>query len=142
MSTYVIWFVLAAVLVGAELLSGTFYLLVYGVAASAGGLAALAGLPVPAQLAIAAACAVAGTLWLRRHPVQRPVSAAEQSLEIGRAVEVVSWQSDTHLRVRYRGAGWDAERVDAGGVREGTFYIVGQRGNTLLLSSEPPARTG
>lgn len=36
MQAYLWWLILAAVLVGVELASGTFYLLVYGVAAAAG----------------------------------------------------------------------------------------------------------
>ena len=39
MQAYVAWWILAAVLVGVELTSGTFYLLVYGLAAAAAGVA-------------------------------------------------------------------------------------------------------
>ena len=38
MQAYIVWFVAAAVLIAAELLSGTFYLLVIGVGVAAGGL--------------------------------------------------------------------------------------------------------
>lgn len=45
MQAYLLWWVLAAVLVGVELTSGTFYLLVYGVAAAAAGGVAWLGHP-------------------------------------------------------------------------------------------------
>ncbi|WP_269531718.1 NfeD family protein [Chitinimonas sp. BJYL2] len=139
MENYAVWFILALALAGAEMLSGTFYLLMYAVAAGVGGLAAWAGLPVPAQLALAAACAVGGSMWLRKYPLQR--AAGPQSLDLGQRVEVETWHSPTSVRVRYRGTSWDGE-TDAPAdesARPATFYIVGQRGNTLLLSATPPA---
>lgn len=141
MTPYMLWFVFALILAGAEMLTGTFYLLVYGGAAAVGGLAALAGLGTVPQLVAAALCAVAGTVWLRRHPISRK-AAGSQSLDLGQRVEVEQWKSETVLRVRYRGTGWDAELAGppaAPPERPATLYIVGQRGNTLLLSSLPPA---
>ena len=49
MSSYYIWFAAAVVLVIAEMATGTFYLLMIAVGVAAGGVAALAGLGVPAQ---------------------------------------------------------------------------------------------
>src|SRR5260364_49174 len=51
----VIWWVFAAALVIAELLSGTFYLLMLALAAVAGGVAALAGAALTVQLFTATA---------------------------------------------------------------------------------------
>ncbi|QDQ27068.1 NfeD family protein [Chitinimonas arctica] len=138
MENYLIWFVLALLLAGAEMLSGTFYLLVYSLCCALGGVAAVAGLPVPAQLSVAAACAVVGTLWLRRHPISRP-SRVSGNLDLGHRVEVESWKSELTARVRYRGTGWDAELAAPLAERPGTLYIVGQRGNTLIVSPVPPA---
>ena len=47
MADYWIWWVLAALLVAAELMTGTFYLLAAGVAFAVGGVAALAGDELP-----------------------------------------------------------------------------------------------
>src|SRR6266508_2030627 len=42
-----VWWILAAILIGAELLSGTFYLLAIGVAMALGGMVAFAGAGAP-----------------------------------------------------------------------------------------------
>ena len=60
MQAYVAWWILAAVLVGVELTSGTFYLPVYGLAAAAAGVAAWLGAGTLAQLVTAGAIAVLG----------------------------------------------------------------------------------
>lgn len=139
MDNYIIWFVLALALVGAEMLTGTFYLLVFGIAAAVGGLLALTGLGQVWQLLAAALCAVGGTLWLRKHPIVRGRPGG-QSLDLGQRVDVEQWKSASLLRVRYRGAGWDAELAEAGTERSAEpLYIIGQRGNVLLLSHTPPA---
>ncbi len=65
MQAYVWWWILAAVLVGVELTSGTFYLLVYGIAAAAAGVAAWLGAGFVVQLLTAGVIAALGTLALR-----------------------------------------------------------------------------
>ena len=50
MNDFWIWWILAAVLVGAELLTSTFYLLAVGVAFALGGVAAWLGTELPMQL--------------------------------------------------------------------------------------------
>jgi membrane protein implicated in regulation of membrane protease activity len=66
MSAYVAWFVLGFILLIAELLTGTFYLLVLAVAAGVAALTALAGGSMALQLVVAAGIGLAGSLWLRR----------------------------------------------------------------------------
>jgi membrane protein implicated in regulation of membrane protease activity len=135
MSDYLLWFMATAILVGLEMATGTFYLLLYGIAAGIGGLAALAGASLSAQFGVAALCAFGGTIWLRRRSFLKPAASTE-SLDIGQRVEVESWKPDGSLRVRYRGSSWDAEL--AGPVNPATppttLYIIAQRGNTLILA--------
>ena len=69
MQAYMVWWILAAVLVGVELTSGTFYLLVYGVAAAVAGVAAWLGAGMVVQLLTAAVIAVA------RHAGPAPLEA-------------------------------------------------------------------
>ena len=66
MAHYVVWFVAAFVLLIAELLTGTFYLLMVALGFAAGGFAALSGASGPLQLTIGAAIGVAATMVLRR----------------------------------------------------------------------------
>ena len=65
MTGYVWWFVIGFGLLVAELLSGTFYLVVIAVAMGVAGLVALAGAPFSLQLVVAAVIGLGGSLWLR-----------------------------------------------------------------------------
>lgn len=138
MQNYAVWLVLGLALAGAEMLTGTFYLLVYGISAAVGGLVAWLGFGLPAELIAAAVCAIAGTLWLRRHPFVKP-AADNHAYDLGQQVEVSSWKSATQARVRYRGSDWDAELAVELNEQPSTLYIVGQRGNTLLVAKAPLA---
>ena len=71
MAGYVWWFVIGFGLLVAELLTGTFYLLVIAVAMGMAGLAALLGAPFALQLVIAAAIGLGGSMWLRGTQVRQ-----------------------------------------------------------------------
>lgn len=135
MQAYAVWWVLAAVLVGVELASGTFYLLVYGVAAAAAGVAAWLGAGMVVQLLTAAAIGAVGTLALRRwkRSTDRPEFSA-QDMDIGKTVQVESWQGDRG-QVKYRGAVWDAEAEPAGVDSTRPLIIRAIKGNTLVLGN-------
>jgi membrane protein implicated in regulation of membrane protease activity len=133
-----IWFILAALFAGAELLSGTFYLVLYGVSCAVGGIVALAGLGDAVSLMVAGVFGLAATFWLRKHPIVRPARTSGNG-NLGQRVEVESWKTDTLLRVKHRGAGWDAELSGPVEGRPSVLYIIAQRGNTLILSDKPSA---
>jgi len=128
------WWIAAAALVAAELLTGTFYLLVIGLALVCAGGAALAGADVPVQWLTAGALGVVGTVMLQRW--KRRVAAAtpmQPDLDIGQRVRVQTWGSGGTARVAYRGSTWDAE-LSAGAAQAETMYIVATRGSVLILS--------
>jgi membrane protein implicated in regulation of membrane protease activity len=135
MQTYVVWWILAAVLVGVELTSGTFYLLVYGVAAMVAGVAAWLGAGMVVQLLTAGGIAVLGTLALRRW--KRGTGQADaglQDMDIGQSVQVEAWQNGRG-QVKYRGALWDAE-AESGSVDSTRPLIIrAVKGNTLVLGN-------
>jgi membrane protein implicated in regulation of membrane protease activity len=135
MQVYLWWWILAAVLVGVELTSGTFYLLVYGVAAAAAGGVAWLGAGMVAQLLTAAAIAALGTLALRRwkRSTDHPESNV-QDMDIGQAVQVESWQGGRG-QVKYRGALWDAEAESASVDSTRPLVIRAFKGNTLILGN-------
>jgi membrane protein implicated in regulation of membrane protease activity len=135
MQAYVGWWILAAVLVGAELASGTFYLLVYGLAAAAAGVAAWFGADLITQLLTAGLIAVLGTLALRHwmRTTEHPEATA-QDMDIGQTVQVESWQ-DGRGQVKYRGALWDAEAESASVDSTRPLVIRAIRGNTLVLGN-------
>ncbi len=136
MQAYLVWWILAAVLVGVELTSGTFYLLVYGVAAAAAGLAAWVGAGMVAQLLTAGVIAALGTLALRhwKRSTAHPESSV-QDMDIGQTVQIESWQGDRG-QVKYRGALWDAEAEAAGVDSTRPLIIRAVRGNTLVLGNQ------
>ena len=138
MAIYVYWFLLALVLLGLELVTGTFYLLVLSIAMAAGGVAALFGLGVAAQLALGALAGVVGIIVLRRWRGTGASDAASQNLDTGLPVKILTWHDDGTARVYFRGAEWDAELDAAGAGREGTFYIKAMRGSVIILTSHKP----
>ncbi|HUX89388.1 MAG TPA: NfeD family protein [Gallionellaceae bacterium] len=134
MAIYVFWFLLALVLLGLEMATGTFYLLMLSLAMAVGGAAALLGCGPPAQLALAALAGVAGIVLLRRWKGGRSRDAASQSLDTGQVVKVLTWHDDGTARVYYRGAEWDAE-LDANVTAHGGYlYIKDIRGSVLVLT--------
>ncbi len=129
------WWILAVVLVGLELTTGTFYLLVYGLAAAAAGVAAWIGAGTVIQLITAAVIAAAGTLALRHWKRSTEHTDAEaQDLDIGRSVQVESW-TDGRGVVNYRGAIWEAEAESPQVDNTRPLYIRAVRGNTLILGN-------
>lgn len=138
MAAYIIWFLLGLAMLAAEMATGTFYLLVLGIALGAGGVAALADLPLPVQIIICAIVGIIGTLILRRSKATRPQSAKEQNLDIGQPVRIMHINKDGTLRVAYRGAEWDAELASADTPHDQPLFIQSMRGSTLILSHHKP----
>lgn len=135
MEPYLVWWILAALLVGLELTSGTFYLLVYGVAAAVAGFAAWLGGGFVLQLLVAGIIALLGTLALRNWKRNAATEVATpQDLDIGKPVEVEAWHQSSG-QVRYRGALWDAEAESQTVDLERPLVIKAVRGNTLLVGN-------
>jgi membrane protein implicated in regulation of membrane protease activity len=139
MSAYVAWFVLGFILLIAELLTGTFYLLVLAVAAGVAALAALAGGSMALQLVVAAGIGLAGSLWLRRARAGRAggtaVADAMQNLDVGQPVRIDHWSATRTARASYRGAEWDVELVPGEEARPGDFVIREIHGSRLLVAA-------
>lgn len=134
MSAYVIWWIVAFALVAAELTTGTFYLLVYGIAAAAAGIAAWLGFGTVAQLVIAAVIGIAGTLALKKWKRAEATDADLQDLDIGQRVSVENWQSGKG-QVKYRGALWDAEAASAEVDTAKPLYIRSMHGSVLIVGN-------
>lgn len=142
MQPYVIWFIAAFALIGAELMAGTFYLLVIGLGLAAGGVAALFGVEFGVQVAVVALLSVAGIVILRKTRAGAILRRGEPevSMDVGQSVQVIERRADGSLRVDYRGSQWDAE-ADAplpdGPVKAiGTLYIRAVRGTKLIVSAQ------
>src|SRR5260370_36929886 len=92
-----IWWIGAGVLIVAELLAGTFYLLMIALGFVAGALAHGLGAGLDAQLAWAAGVALAAVILLRRSRFGRPRQRRDASanpdvnLYIGATLEIAQW---------------------------------------------------
>ena len=138
MNDYWIWWILATLLVGAELVTGTFYLLAVGIAFAFGGIAAWLGATMPMQLLTAGVLTVIGTVIANRWRRKRGDSPMLPGLDIGQSVQVEGWHPDGSARVVYRGTRWKGVLASAATPRRDTMYIVETRGSTLVLGAERP----
>jgi membrane protein implicated in regulation of membrane protease activity len=142
MDDYVVWFVIGFGLVVAELLTGTFYLLVIAVAFGAAGVVALLGASVVVQLATAAAFSLGGTLWLRqsrfgRRLRDRATSDRVQNMDVGQTLRVDQWAPNRTARANYRGATGDVELAPGEEPASGDFVIREINANRLIVAAKP-----
>lgn len=139
MSVHWIWWIAAAAIIGAELVTGTFYLLAIGIAVALGGVAAWLGAGLPLQFGVAGVLGVALTIAAHRWRLTHASPPPQASLDVGQAVHVESWNADGTARVAYRGTTWDAELASPDVPRADTLYIVATRASVLVLSDRRPA---
>jgi membrane protein implicated in regulation of membrane protease activity len=141
MEAYLIWLLAGLTLVIAELVTGTFYLLVLGVAAFGAGAAAWLGAGFPAQAIAAVVVAGVGAYLVNAY---RARNAAQQmrSIDAGQPANFESWvdQAAGLARVRYRGASWEA-RLEGGDAPQpgAVLYVLAAEGNMLRVSARRPA---
>ncbi|MCZ2438664.1 MAG: NfeD family protein [Burkholderiales bacterium] len=141
-STPTWWWLAAGVLVAAELLSGTFYLLMLALGCAAGAVLAHAGAGPEAQWTVAALCGAGATaIWHYRRasaPRSAPIDRnRDANLDIGEHVSVTAWGDDRRTRVQYRGAGWNARLAPDAPAAPGAHEIVAVQGNELILAPTP-----
>ncbi|MFZ3322676.1 MAG: NfeD family protein [Usitatibacter sp.] len=145
MDLWIIWVVAGLALVIAELVTGTFYLLVIGLGAFAGAAVAWFEGGFVAQSIASGLVAVAGAYFVHLwHSKQPNEPEGSNFLDRGQPVVLEGWANETAniARVKYRGTTWDA-RLSLAGERPApgsTLYIEGQDGNTLVIAATPPAR--
>ncbi|MGA7749874.1 MAG: NfeD family protein [Gallionella sp.] len=111
MELYWVWWMAAAVLVMAEMLSSTFYLIAVSFGLASAGCAAYLGLSWAGQAAVAAllcTISVAGVYRWKQQQVKSNVQS-NFAYDIGESVQAIHWTDERHARVSYRGAEWDAE---------------------------------
>jgi membrane protein implicated in regulation of membrane protease activity len=125
---------MAAVLVGVELATGTFYLLAVGAAFAIGGLVAYAGQEAWVQFAVASAFSVVGIGIAHRWRQRLTQSPPMPGLDVGQTVRVIEWRDNGTARVNYRGTQWDAELASPDTPRAETMTIQDMRGSVLVLT--------
>jgi membrane protein implicated in regulation of membrane protease activity len=141
MDADVLWAILGLTLIIVELLSGTFYLLVLGIAAFGAALAAWLGQGFPVQAVVAVGIAALGCYGVHLY---RAKSSTPQMapVDAGQPASFESWvdQGARLARVNYRGASWEALVDGDAAVEAGALlYVVTANGNTLKVSTRRPA---
>lgn len=136
------WWIVAGVLVAAELATGTFYLLMLALGAAAAALAAHAGLSGSLQIVTAALVGgIAVAAWRakrQRQPAALPASEnRDVNLDIGERIEVTEWHADGTGHAMYRGARWAIRHQGAGAPVPGWHVIRSVEGNRLHVESAP-----
>jgi membrane protein implicated in regulation of membrane protease activity len=143
-----IWAILGLTLVIVELLSGTFYLLMLGIAAFGAALAAWLGQGFGVQAVVAAVISAGGCYGVHLY---RAKNALQQMapVDAGQPASFENWvdQGARLARVSYRGASWDA-LVEADGPESGQekpapvpgslLYVITANGNTLKVTTRRP----
>ncbi len=134
------WWIAAAVLVSAELLTGTVYLLTIALGLAAGALAAHAGLSFTAQIAVAALVGTASTLFWHfssarknRASSSHVASNTDVHQDIGAQVMVEAWNADGTARVQYRGAQWSVMLASGAAQRIGAHRVKEVMGNRFVV---------
>ena len=135
-----LWAVTGLALVIVELLTGTFYLLMLGIAAFGAALAAWLGFEFSVQTVVAGVVSAVGCYGVH---VYKAKNRAQQMapIDAGMPASFESWlDAGTRLaRVRYRGASWDARVEGLESVEPGaTLYVLATEGNTLRVAKTRP----
>jgi len=141
MEPYAVWALLGLGLVIVEMLSGTFYLLMLGVACFGGALVAYFGVGFPVQSMVSAVVAAAGCWGVHLYRAKND-KGQMPAIDAGQPASFESWIDEAArlARVRYRGTQWDArvdgtEPVSAGAV----LYVTTLQGSTLAVTAQRPS---
>jgi membrane protein implicated in regulation of membrane protease activity len=137
---YLAWAILGLILVIAELVTGTFYLVMLGVAAFGASAAAFLGYDFPVQSIVAAIVAGGGAYWVHLYRA-RNATRQMPPLDAGQPANFEAWidRGARLARVRYRGAQWDAHVTGSETPEPGSIvYVLSTQGNTLNVSQKHP----
>ena len=134
MSNSTLWWLVGGLLVAAELVSGTFYLLMLAIGAVAAALAAHFGANLTTQLAVAALIGgLAVVLWRQTRLRRDQAEPSELHLDIGETLHVDAWDAQGTAQVKHRGAAWTAVSTAEQAPSPGLHRIQSIQGNRLVL---------
>lgn len=133
-----IWWLLAGGMVVAELITGTFYLLMVALGLAAAALVAHAHLPLTGQIVTAAVVgggAVVAWHFAKRRRPGDPSARANRSvnLDVGETIVIDSWNADGTTTVKYRGATWTAIHRPGVTPSTGAHRVAELVGSRLLV---------
>ncbi len=137
-STSVIWLILALIMGGIEMMTGSFYLLMVALGCAGAALVAWLDYAFAWQLFTAALLTVVGAMAVNRFR-QRFSSEKDvvQHPDVDRVIQIEQVSADGTAQVRYRGAVWTALAKD-GVLTPGRWRIVTLDGPRLIV--EPASK--
>ena len=138
MADSTIWWLLTGAAVAIELMTGTFYLLMFAVGLAAAAIAAHLGTSVAAQLDIAALIgggAVVAWHFLRGKKMvgKNAEFNSDVNMDIGQTVTVDAWQADGTASIKYRGSSWTVQLQNGSATSAGSYSIVQVIGSRLIV---------
>ena len=138
MALTTIWWVLAGLVIVAELMTGTFYLLMISVGLVAGALAAHLGLGMNTQIIVAAVIGSGATLAWHFYKAKQPRALHAEAnrdvnLDIGETVQVDAWNTDGTAAVKYRGAQWTVQAAPGAAQAAGSYRVKEVAGSRLVV---------
>jgi len=129
-----LWWLAAGALVVAELLTGTFYLLMLSLGAAAAALSAHAGGSPTWQIVTASVVGGAAVvLWNMKQKTSNVAQDSNIHLDIGESVMVDAWDAQGKTQVKHRGAQWAAVCAPGQSPEPGMHRITEISGNSLVL---------
>lgn len=136
-----IWFVIAGGCLIAELFSGTFYLLIFGVAFGLAGIVGLFNVAFIVQLLIVLIASIGGLAIVRKSRLKAKNKVmnddSDLSLDIGQKITISAWRNEGDAFVattKYRGASWQVRYQRNEPPIPGTYQIVAVDGNVLVVN--------
>lgn len=132
------WWLLTGGAIVAELVTGTFYLLMLALGFAAAALATYAGGSTVVQtLAASMVGGGAVAIWNRirsKHPKNLPASTnPDVNMDIGEIVQVEAWNADGTAQVHYRGANWTVLHRPGNVPTSGPHRVAEVIGNRLMV---------
>ena len=132
-----IWWLLTGLAVAMELMTGTFYLLMFAAGLAGAAIAAHLGLSVTAQVVIAAVVgggAVIAWHFLRgkKMPGKHAEFNSDVNMDIGQSVYIETWLPDGTSNIKYRGSSWTAQ-LQAGSSSDAGNYCIEQITGSRLI---------
>lgn len=134
----VIWAVLGLILIVAEVLTGSFFLLFFGISALLISVLRLFGLDsLPAEMAIFAVAGLAGTLLFRKKLHKSLKEGDAVALDVGEKVRLTEDISAKATgNITYRGTRWTAVNDSDSNLKQGDFAAIARIDGVKVILKE------
>lgn len=133
-----LWWSLAGIAVAAELMTGTFYLLMLATGLAAGAICSHLGMNLSMQLVVASL--VGGGAVIAWHFLRSKKAAGKHAefnsdvnMDIGQTVQIEQWQQDGMASIKYRGSSWTAQLQTGSSSDAGSYSIEQVVGSRLIV---------